>query len=157
MYGFIIFCEISKGTFEISYNILNLYTAKYAFYCLVFLRMSYDIVELWRHKPQWDGLRRSHNLSWHSVISVAVMLMRHHCIDTAKRATDYPMSWWRHQMETFPRYLCYLYYLFRVIFVMGIPILVIRRLYIGMIPRLRLCGMETQSHWFNYNTISGAI
>ena len=32
MYGFKILCEISKGTFEISYKILNPYIAKYAFY-----------------------------------------------------------------------------------------------------------------------------
>ena len=51
MYGFNISCEISKGTFEISHKILNPYTAKYAFYCLLFLRVSYDIFELWRHKP----------------------------------------------------------------------------------------------------------
>ena len=44
-------CEISKGTFEISHNILNPYTAKYAFTVLYFLRVSYDIFELWRHKP----------------------------------------------------------------------------------------------------------
>ena len=51
VYGFKILCEISKGTFEISHKILNPYTAKYAFYCLQFLRVSYDIFELWRHKP----------------------------------------------------------------------------------------------------------
>ena len=43
-------CEISKGTFEISHKILNPYTVKSAFYCHVFLRVSYDIFELWRHK-----------------------------------------------------------------------------------------------------------
>ena len=42
MYGFGILCEISKGT-------LNPYTAKYAYYCFQFLRLSYDILELWRH------------------------------------------------------------------------------------------------------------
>ena len=51
MYGFKIMCEISKGTIEISHNIVNPYTAKSAFYCLVFLRLSYDSFELWRHKP----------------------------------------------------------------------------------------------------------
>ena len=51
MYGFKILCEISKGTFEISHKILNPYTAKYAFYRFQFLRVSYDIFELWRHKP----------------------------------------------------------------------------------------------------------
>ena len=45
-------CEISKGT---SSKILNPYTANYAFYCLQFLRVSYDIFELWRHKSLWDG------------------------------------------------------------------------------------------------------
>ena len=50
MYGFKILGEISKGTFEISHKILNQYTAEYAFYCLLFLRVSYDIFELWRHK-----------------------------------------------------------------------------------------------------------
>ena len=49
VYGFKILCEISKGTFEISHKILNPYTAKYAFYCFQFLRVSYDIFELWRH------------------------------------------------------------------------------------------------------------
>ena len=43
MYGFKRLCEISKGTFENSHKILNPYTAKYAFYCIVFLRVSYDI------------------------------------------------------------------------------------------------------------------
>ena len=51
MYGFKILYEISKGTFEISHKILNPYTAKYAFYRFQFLRVSYDIFELWRHKP----------------------------------------------------------------------------------------------------------
>ena len=49
VYGFKTLCEISKGTFEISHKILNPYTAKYAFYCFHFLRVSYDIFELWRH------------------------------------------------------------------------------------------------------------
>ena len=43
MYGFKILCEISKGT--------NSYTAKYAFYRLLFFYVIYDILELWRHKP----------------------------------------------------------------------------------------------------------
>ena len=51
LHGFKILCEISKGTFEISHKIMNPYTAKCAFYCLHFLRVSYDIFELWRHKP----------------------------------------------------------------------------------------------------------
>ena len=49
--GFKILCEISKGTFEISHKILDPYTAKCSFYCLVFWGMSYDIFESWRHKP----------------------------------------------------------------------------------------------------------
>ena len=55
VYGFKILCEISKGTIEISHNVVNPYTAKCAVYCLVFLRLSYDSFELWRHKPLWDG------------------------------------------------------------------------------------------------------
>ena len=51
VYGFKILCGISKGTFEIAHKILNPYTAKYTFYCFLFLRASYDIFELWRHKP----------------------------------------------------------------------------------------------------------
>ena len=53
MYGFKILYEISKGTFEISHKVLNPYTAKYAFYCLQFFRVSYDIFGLWCHKPLW--------------------------------------------------------------------------------------------------------
>ena len=49
VYGFKILCEIWKGTIEISHKILNPYTTKYAFYCLVFSHVSYDIFELWRH------------------------------------------------------------------------------------------------------------
>ena len=46
------FCvKFQKGAFEISHQIWNPYTAKYAFYCILFLRVSYDIFELWRHKP----------------------------------------------------------------------------------------------------------
>ena len=52
VYGFKILCEISKGTFEISHKILNLYTAN--MYFTVFFACD-DIFELWRHKPQWDG------------------------------------------------------------------------------------------------------
>ena len=37
--------------FKISHKILNLYTTKYSFYCLLYLRVDYDIFELWRHKP----------------------------------------------------------------------------------------------------------
>ena len=51
MYGFKILCEIPKVPLEISHKILNPYTAKYAFYCFLFSRVSYDIFELWRHKP----------------------------------------------------------------------------------------------------------
>ena len=51
MCGFKILCEISKIPFETSHKIWNPYTAKCAFYCLHFLRGSYDIFELWRHKP----------------------------------------------------------------------------------------------------------
>ena len=51
VYGLKILCEISKGTFEISYKILNPYTKKYAFYCLLILPVSYDIFVLWRYKP----------------------------------------------------------------------------------------------------------
>ena len=58
MYEFKILCEISNDTFEISHKILNPYTAKYAFYCLQFLCVGYDIFELWRHKPRWrKGIR----------------------------------------------------------------------------------------------------
>ena len=50
MYGFKIFCEISQGTIEMS-QILNPCTAQYVFYYLLVLRVSYNIFELWRHKP----------------------------------------------------------------------------------------------------------
>ena len=53
MSGFRILCEMSKGTFAISHNMLNLYTAKCAFYWLLFLYVASDIFQLWRHKPQW--------------------------------------------------------------------------------------------------------
>ena len=51
MYGLKILCEVSKGTFEISHNILNRHTAKHVFYWLLFLCEIYDSFELWRHKP----------------------------------------------------------------------------------------------------------
>ena len=51
MYGFKILFEFSKGTFEISGKTLNPYFAKYAFYCLIFLFVIYDMSELWRHNP----------------------------------------------------------------------------------------------------------
>ena len=54
MHGFKILYEILKSTFEISHKIVNPYTAKYAFYSFVFLCVSYDIFELWGHKPWWD-------------------------------------------------------------------------------------------------------
>ena len=47
-------CKISKVPFEISHKILNPYTAKYAFYWLLFFFVIYNILELWRHKPWWD-------------------------------------------------------------------------------------------------------
>ena len=37
MYGFKILCEISKMSFAISHNILNPYTAKYAFYEVLYI------------------------------------------------------------------------------------------------------------------------
>ena len=51
MYGFKILCEISKVPFEISYKILNPYTAKYAFYEVLkiwrlMISYSYDIFSL---------------------------------------------------------------------------------------------------------------
>ena len=45
------FLEIPKVTFEISHEIWNPYAAKYAFYWHLFLFLTYDIFELWRHKP----------------------------------------------------------------------------------------------------------
>ena len=42
-------CEILKVRFEISYKILNSYTAKHAFYWLWFTCVIYDIFELWSH------------------------------------------------------------------------------------------------------------
>ena len=39
MYGFKIWCEISKVPFEISHQILNPYTAKYEFY---------EVLKIWR-------------------------------------------------------------------------------------------------------------
>ena len=56
MYGFKIVCEISSGTFEISHKILNPYTAKYIFYCLVFLRighLSYYATSLYQFHWCW--------------------------------------------------------------------------------------------------------
>ena len=51
MYGIKILCEISKVPFEISHKILNPYTAKYAFYCLVFsvwftISLNCDVISL---------------------------------------------------------------------------------------------------------------
>ena len=60
MYGFKILCKISKGTFEISCKILDPYTAKYVFYCLLFLLVSYDIFELWRYQPFSETGPRRH-------------------------------------------------------------------------------------------------
>ena len=71
MYGFKILCEISKGTFEISHKILNPYTAKYAFYCLLFLRVSYDIFELWCHKPYSETGPRINIVRGHPRIKIA--------------------------------------------------------------------------------------
>ena len=51
MYGVKILCEISKATFEMSHEMSNPYTAKYAFYCFEILHASYNIFELWRQKP----------------------------------------------------------------------------------------------------------
>ena len=51
-YGFKILCELSKVPFEITHQKLNPYTTKYAFHCLLILRVIfYDIFELWHHKP----------------------------------------------------------------------------------------------------------
>ena len=47
VYGLEILCEISKVPFEISHKILNPSTAKYAFYRHLFLRVIYDIFDLW--------------------------------------------------------------------------------------------------------------
>ena len=52
VYGLKIMCEISKGTFKISHNILNPYTTKYESYWIyIFLCVICDIFELWRHLP----------------------------------------------------------------------------------------------------------
>ena len=56
MHGFRIFYEILNDTFEISHKILNPYTAKHAFYRLLFVCLIYDIFGLWRQKHYWDGL-----------------------------------------------------------------------------------------------------
>ena len=44
-------CEISNGTFDIAHKILNPQTAKYTFYSFLFMHVSYEIFELWSHKP----------------------------------------------------------------------------------------------------------
>ena len=73
MYGFKILCEISKGTFEISYKILNPYTAKYAFYCFLFLRACYNIFESWRHMR----LSESHFIvEWLTIVTLTGKLHR---------------------------------------------------------------------------------
>ena len=55
MYGFKVLCEISKVPFEISYKILNTYTAKYAFYEVVKIwrLMSNDILSNCETGPRW--------------------------------------------------------------------------------------------------------
>ena len=40
---------------KISHRIWTHIPGKYAFYSLQFLHVGYDIFELWRHKPYWDG------------------------------------------------------------------------------------------------------
>ena len=60
MYGFKILCEISKVPFEISHTILNPYTAKYAFYCLLFLRvlttsLNCDVIRVSETGPWLSG------------------------------------------------------------------------------------------------------
>ena len=48
LYGFKIPCKISKGPFEIKKTMLDPYTSKYAYYCILFLCVIYDFFELWR-------------------------------------------------------------------------------------------------------------
>ena len=50
VYGFKILIEISKVPFEISHKILEPYTAKYAFYEVLKILTTYDILELWHPK-----------------------------------------------------------------------------------------------------------
>ena len=46
------FCvKFPKGTFEISHKILNRRPQNMHLTLFYFLRVSYDIFELWRHKP----------------------------------------------------------------------------------------------------------
>ena len=56
VYAFRILCENLKGTLKFHKKI-NPYTAKYAFYCLQALCVSYDILryELWRHNISLSG------------------------------------------------------------------------------------------------------
>ena len=53
VYGFKNVCEISKDTFEISHTILHISQNMYFTDFILFV--IYDILELWRHKPQCDG------------------------------------------------------------------------------------------------------
>ena len=71
MYGFKILCEISKVPFEISHKILNPYTAKYAFYRLLFFFVIYDILELWRHKLSETAPRSTLALDKKHINSIA--------------------------------------------------------------------------------------
>ena len=62
MYGFKILCEISKVPFEISHNILNPYTAKYAFY---------EVLKIWRLmiSKSYDILSLSETGPWSAILS----------------------------------------------------------------------------------------
>ena len=62
MYGFKIFCEISKLSFEISHKMLNPYTAKYKFHKVLkiwrfMISGNYDILNLSEMGPwaSWKG------------------------------------------------------------------------------------------------------
>ena len=52
LYGSKILCIISKATIEISHKIFNPYTAKCAFYWLLFLGVISGIFELWHHHSE---------------------------------------------------------------------------------------------------------
>ena len=80
VYGFKILCEIWKGTFEISYKILNPYSAKYAFYEVLkiwrlTISKSYDILSLSETGPWWSLWIALFSFLWHTACLVSNIVL----------------------------------------------------------------------------------
>ena len=75
MYTFKISCETSKGNLKKNHTKFWSHTSRNVCLNDLFLRVIYNIFELWIHKPQWDG-----PVVWNAVLIMAAAHQKHRLV-----------------------------------------------------------------------------